>query len=329
MPRFSVVVPIYKVEAFLSKCIESILAQSYDDFELVLVDDGSPDNCPLICDEYAKKDDRIHVIHTENGGVGSARIAGEKKACGDYVCCVDGDDWVHPDYLKKFAEAICKYEPDIICCGYFLAYDESQTEVPFSGYSEYYDRSSIEKNIFPFLIQNEFCVGFPPSVWAKAIKRELYVAEQVAVPSQIKMGEDGAVVVPCLYNAGSMSVVEDCLYFYRQVATSLTKNKKPFDWEGPYLRYIHRNERMDLDCFDFREQQYRSTVHSLFNVVTSQFYRKENYFKIVKDIKQHLKNPVYDEAIRSCRFKSKKGRFAALALKYRLCGLIWLYSRIK
>ena len=98
---FSIIVPIYKVEPYVHKCIDSIVDQSYEDFELILVDDGSPDNCPKICDEYADKDKRIHVIHKKNGGLVSARNAGLKAATGEYVLYVDGDDWLLPDSLKK------------------------------------------------------------------------------------------------------------------------------------------------------------------------------------------------------------------------------------
>ena len=91
---FSVIVPIYKVEKYLNKCIDSILKQTFQDFELILVDDGSPDKCPKICDEYAKKDKRVRVIHKENAGLVAARNTGIKEAKGDYICYVDGDDWI-------------------------------------------------------------------------------------------------------------------------------------------------------------------------------------------------------------------------------------------
>ena len=99
---FSIIVAIYKVEKYLSQCIESILAQSYKNFELILVDDGSPDNCPVICDEYAKTDSRIKVVHKNNGGLVSARKAGIEIASGEYICFVDGDDFVQYDMLEQY-----------------------------------------------------------------------------------------------------------------------------------------------------------------------------------------------------------------------------------
>ena len=97
--EISVIVPIYRIEKYLPECIDSLLDQSFLNFELILVDDGSPDNCPKICDDYSKKDTRIKVIHKENGGLLSARKAGLKAAKGNYIAYVDGDDWVDKFYL--------------------------------------------------------------------------------------------------------------------------------------------------------------------------------------------------------------------------------------
>lgn len=332
MPKFSVVIPIYKVEAYLSYCIESVLNQTYPDFELILVDDGSPDGCPKICDAYAQKDSRVRVIHKENGGLVSARIAGVTESAGSYICCLDGDDWLREDCLEKVKDAILETQADIVCFRIRVVTGENDVMSPMKPLSYrmgYYDRQAIETEIFPFLIGDENSKSFPPSICGKVFKRDLYLQEQTAVPLRIKIGEDGACTVPCIYHAESIYLLEEDLYFYRQTTTSMTKKKQAFDWEGPHLRYVHRNNRIDLDSFDFREQQYRSTVHSLFNVVVSQFYKKESYWKIVKDIKVNLKNPVYAEAIRNCRFSSGKGRLAEFALRYRLYGLMWLYSRIK
>lgn len=329
--KFSVIVPIYKVEAYLQKCVDSILTQTYPDFELILVDDGSPDCCPAICDRYAEQDERVRVIHKENGGLVSARIAGAKEAQGEYVCCVDGDDWVHPLYLKKFYDAISSTGAEIVCCGCFKAFANESENVPkaLPYRFGYYDKEAIKESFFPKLIQDVNNAYFTPNVWSKAFKKELYLPEQLEVNPKIKIGEDIACTTGCVYHADSIYVLPDCLYYYRQNETAMTKERKPFDWNGPRLIAEHQNKRIDLKAFDFQEQVYRSIVHLLFNVVVSQFYRKESYWVIVKDIKRHLQDEMYVEAIQKCKFKSKKGRLAAFSLKYRLYGLMWLYSRCK
>ena len=111
-PSFSVVVPVYNVEPYLRQCIDSILGQSFSDFELILVDDGSPDGCPAICDEYAARDSRITVIHQQNAGLAKARKSGLRRASADYVCFVDSDDWVPPTgwtpYGRRHVPTICR-----------------------------------------------------------------------------------------------------------------------------------------------------------------------------------------------------------------------------
>ena len=113
-PVISIIVPVYKVEKQLNKCIESILNQTFKDYELILVDDGSPDNCGHICDEYEKKDSRIKVIHKKNGGLSDARNAGLDIALGKYIGFVDSDDIIHPQMYEKLYNCINKSNLDIV-----------------------------------------------------------------------------------------------------------------------------------------------------------------------------------------------------------------------
>lgn len=116
--RLSVVVPVYKVEQYLDRCVESILNQTFSDFELILVDDGSPDNCPCMCDEWANKDGRIKVIHQENRGLAGAVKSGVERSCAEYVTFVDSDDWVERTYLQVLYEGIVENQADVAQCNY-------------------------------------------------------------------------------------------------------------------------------------------------------------------------------------------------------------------
>lgn len=120
--QISVIVPVYKVEPYLRRCVDSILGQTFTDFELILVDDGSPDKCPDICDEYAQKDNRVHVIHQENGGLSVARNAGIDWAFTNsdsrWLSFVDSDDWVHPELLQSLYNAVIQNNVNIAVCGY-------------------------------------------------------------------------------------------------------------------------------------------------------------------------------------------------------------------
>ena len=154
---FSVIVPVYKVEKYLKPCVESVLNQTFSDFELILVDDGSPDNCPKICDEYKEKDKRVKVIHKTNGGLASARKEGIKVAEGDYVFNLDSDDKIELDTLECAYEILNKTKCDIISFSYKWVDEKGicigkTTDVKNEGY---YDRNMMEKEIFPHIMMDE------------------------------------------------------------------------------------------------------------------------------------------------------------------------------
>lgn len=119
-PLISVIVPIYKVEQYLNRCVQSIVDQTYKNLEIILVDDGSPDNSPAMCDAWAEKDDRVQVVHKKNGGVSSARNAGLDAANGAYIGFVDGDDYIEPDMYAQLLQAIQKDSSDMAVCGILL-----------------------------------------------------------------------------------------------------------------------------------------------------------------------------------------------------------------
>ena len=123
----SITVPVYKVEQYLYECVDSILAQSYSNLEIILVDDGSPDKCPLLCDDFAEKDSRVRVIHKKNGGLSSARNAGLDVANGTYICFVDSDDFIAPTMVHNLYEAIIKNEYCGIVSGQIVGYKDGQT----------------------------------------------------------------------------------------------------------------------------------------------------------------------------------------------------------
>lgn len=124
--KVSVVVPVYRVEEYLPSCIESICAQTYENLQIILVDDGSPDGCGQICDSYGEKDSRILVIHKENGGLSDARNAGIRAACGDYFLFVDSDDRITPDYVERLLDLANRYQADIVACD-FEEFTEDRT----------------------------------------------------------------------------------------------------------------------------------------------------------------------------------------------------------
>lgn len=328
-PLFSVIVPIYRVESFLNECVESLIKQTYQNIEIILVDDGSPDNCPKICDDYAKKDERIKVIHKKNGGIVSARQVGVELAQGEYIACIDGDDWIDLEYFMRFTKIILQYNPDIICCGSVWVYQNKEVKKNLALGEGIYDKQKIINHIFPILIENSKGEYFSASVWGKVFKKRIYQREQLANCS-VNIGEDAACVKPCIYYANSMYIMNDCLYYYRQNPKSITKDRKAFDWEGPKLIGQHFENQIPMDEFDFQEQVYRNITHNLFNVAVSQFNRKQKYNIIRKNILEKINEPYYKNAIVNCRYKKNlKGNLAKYSLKFGITFLMFLYNKLK
>lgn len=224
---FSVIVPIYNIEKYIKRCIESVLAQNFTDYELILVDDGSPDNCGAICDEYARVDDRIKVIHKVNGGLVSARQAGIQVAKGDYVFNLDGDDAMHEDALQNAYDILSKTKADIATFSIKYCYDDKDSEV-FDDLMEegLYDKAKMETHIYPKLLSDENMHHIFYFLCGKAIKRELLTGHQLRVNPAISLGEDLSCIVPCYLEAQSVYVSRAVSYLYMIRSDSISTDFK-------------------------------------------------------------------------------------------------------
>jgi glycosyltransferase involved in cell wall biosynthesis len=324
-PLFSIIVPVYKVEQYINECVDNILKQTYENFELILVDDGSPDRCPSICDEYKEKDSRVVVIHKNNEGVSRARADGVEKSRGQYLVFCDSDDLLCPDALQAVEKIISEYEPDEVL--FDMTTEPSGFVLKNSGL--FYERKDIEKKIFPYLLENKYGSYFDTSLWDGAYKRELYISNQVK-DCKIEIGEDLACKKAVTYNAQSLYIMDDVLYYYRPNQLSATKSKKMFLWDGPELIGKHIEAKIDLNSFDMREQLYRVVTHQLFLVVKSQFNRSDSYNAIKKDIEENIRNPYYCTAINNCKYSPKylKGIVAKYSLKYRFYNLMRVFCKL-
>ena len=200
----SVIVPIYMIEQYLGVCIESILNQTYTNLEIILVEDGSKDLCPEICDLYAKKDSRIKVIHKDNGGLVSARKAGIQIASGQYIGYVDGDDWIEKEFYESMYCAIKASEADMVCAGYTRElFDKSEQFLNICSSGVYHDENL--KHIYDSMISEGsfYRPGIYTYVWNKLFKRELLYLVQMNVDNRISIGEDAAVTYPALIESVS------------------------------------------------------------------------------------------------------------------------------
>ena len=218
---FSIIVPVYKVEKYINKCVDSILAQTYSDFELILVDDGSPDKSPEICDRYAEKDERIVVIHKENGGVVSARKAAAKIARGDYILHVDSDDWIAENLLKDLTDIIKEFEaPDTILFDSHKVYSDKQELMPQKLEAGYYNRSKMERDIIPYMMydpkQYFLTAMIVGQLWNKVIKSHIY-KEHCCKDESLYKSEDFACVYECIYFSDSFYYLNKPYYFYNKM----------------------------------------------------------------------------------------------------------------
>ena len=329
MPKYSIIVPVYNVEKFLESCIESVVQQSYEDWELILVDDGAKDRSPEICDEYAARDPRIRVIHKTNEGVSIARKTGCERALGSHVLFVDGDDRLEPACLETADRLLREHPVDILKFGCIREDETGKTKLEPPRYKGRFTRERMEKEIFPCLIHSENARYYSPSVWGNVFSKETVLPYMIADRRAV-VAQDSACVIPAVYHAGSMYFSDQCMYCYRYNTSSTTKGKKMYPWENPLAIAEHLCKTVDMDRYDFRQQLYRRVAHDVFNVCVSRFYGKKSFRETSAEIRQELKRELYDKAIKTAVFKgSKKALFMMIALKYRLTGLMYLYAKMK
>lgn len=224
----SVIVPIYNIEEYLTRCIESLINQTYKNLEIILVNDGSTDNAKEICNKYALNDARIKVIHKENGGLVSARQAGLAVSTGDYIGYVDGDDWVEPEMYEDLVFYARKFDVDIVIAGHKEELAGNIVEVLFNSIQcGLYINDDLEKLIYPYMLyMGKFSqFGIFSYLWNKLFRREVLYDNQMAVDKRIFMAEDAACTYPTLLTANSIYISESSHYHYVQRVDSMVKSR--------------------------------------------------------------------------------------------------------
>ncbi len=209
----SVIVPIYNVENYLKECVDSLLVQSYDNLEILLIDDGSKDKCPTICDEYAQKDNRIKVVHKTNGGLSDARNEGLRRATGEYIGFVDSDDWIEPNMYSLLMEGIIKDQADISICGYYRSYVDKEEKCV-----DCYNGSLGAKETLTKLFEG---VEIHDHSVTKLYKKELW--DDIFFPVG-KLYEDIRTIYKVIARSNRVSIVGEALYHYRQREGSLIRS---------------------------------------------------------------------------------------------------------
>lgn len=257
MPLISVIVPVYKVEKYLDRCLTSIVSQTFGDFELILIDDGSPDNCPQKCDEWKKRDERITVIHQKNSGLSAARNSGIRIAKGSYFTFVDSDDWVSQTMLADLYELIVKYDADIAICDFVKADKEIVIEDKAKFVETVYSQEEFMKVIMR--VTGNRCIHY---AWGKLYRKKVIDSDShypVGMLNEDVEGMFKAVIE-------SQKIVETTKigYYYFENHESISRRKF-----GDNFLCLHDVWRRILELSDNRAPEYHDYVE--YNYVRSDF----------------------------------------------------------
>lgn len=319
-PLISVIVPIYKVENYLSKCVESIIAQEYSNIEIILVDDGSPDNCGRICDDFASKDTRIKVIHKKNGGLSSARNAGIDIATGEYLGFVDSDDSIEPFMYKKLISSVIENKTKLSVCAVNYVFENGETLT----------KSNLDEDcIFDFyqaMIEMNSHRIFDMGAWSKLYHRDLFL--NLRFPEG-KLSEDYYIMYKIFDRAQKISYVSTPCYNYLQRQNSITHNTK----------INHDHEYAAKNQMEYLEKKYpdlRTLGHTAYASAALTVYDSyiKNSVKCPKKDIKHFKSVVKEnkEYINNADFlsKSKKVQFQLFLINTTLYNIVFkMYRKIK
>lgn len=225
--KISVIVPIYNVEPYLVKCIESILGQTYTNLQVILVDDGATDDSGKICDDFARKDNRIQVIHKMNGGLVSARKAGLKIADGDFIGFVDSDDYVEPSYYEILLKDIVNSQADLVHTGYIYdQYGYSTKILQFENAVCDLNSDVAAQMIKQYILGQEKSINITASIWSKLFKSDLIKKCYEKVPDGQSFGEDLICLCACLLEGKKICLHREAFYHYNMRPGSITNKKE-------------------------------------------------------------------------------------------------------
>ena len=263
--KISVVVPVYKVEKYLNKCVESIVTQTYENLEILLVDDGSPDGCPQICDMWAEKDKRIKVIHKENGGLSSARNAALDIATGDYVSFVDSDDWIDPDMMETLLVSI--EDADVSMCGFYMDYLDTNETVLIKPLNYVVEGTEVFKTFILDEMRPEMC-------------GKLYVTDlfaNIRFDTETKYAEDLQMNYHIMKKAKKFVSVDKCMYHYlRRSEGSITAS---YMTDGRAQGYKLTKYFVENECdSELRELCVWRHIRGMFAILNRLINNNDSYF---------------------------------------------------
>lgn len=279
-PLISVIVPVYKVEKYICECIESIINQTYKNLEIILIDDESPDNSGIICDEYAKKDPRLKVIHQKNGGLSDARNSGLKIMTGEFLMFVDSDDYITKDCIEKLYELSIHYNADLVIGG-TEKFDDETKKVIWSTYDNSDNISVLDKEAAMKDMFENGCAS-----WARLYRSEIH--KDILFPVG-EINEDEAIVLHLLEQCHRVIKTNYVIYNYRYRTESITSTR----WERKKLDWVNHC-KVNLEFVSFKypdlinaaKLRYRNSVVWALNNMT---YNPKKFSDIIPKFRNELK----------------------------------------
>ena len=339
MPKVSIVIPVYNMEQYLDRCMESVLSQTLTDLEIILVDDGSRDASPAMCDEYAARDQRIQVLHKKNGGLTSAWKAGSELATGEYIGYVDSDDYIESDMYRRMYERAKEEDADIACCGLRHIYEEAgrkewteQMEFP----EDVFDASAIKEQMYPVLMNDGSFMGrrLQPNRVTKIVRRSLVQKNLADCADEVTIGEDFQFSLAMFLDAGKVVILRDFFpYYYWMNQASMT-----MQYDAAYMekiRIMRKNLQRISELkgnYDFASQIRNDFLCLVILHVKGGIYKKKNapYREHRQDMKNICIAADVSEALR-CHTMTKLSlpeKIFVFFMKHHMYAAIFLVVRI-
>lgn len=295
----SVIVPIYRVEKYIEKCVDSIRNQTYKNLEIILVDDGSDDSCPQICDMYAQKDGRVKVIHQLNGGTNSARKAGMRIATGKYVGYVDGDDWIEPEMYEKLYRYAVESGCSIVESGVIDSWNEKYVKrFPCISEGKYIEQD-FEKDVEPFFIYTGtfYQNGLFPYLVTKLFQKECIESFQISNDDSCNVMDDVLCTYPAVEATKSIYITYECFYHYR-VREDSTKRIVRTN----VLEMVQENYKNWIERFAGRLAQNQMHFLILYLLISKEPWafddpKSDTYLSIYGDIKREDRIVLYGAGV--------------------------------
>ncbi|NWQ39168.1 glycosyltransferase [Bacillus sp. EB106-08-02-XG196] len=326
VPKISVIIPVYNVENYLHRCVDSVLNQTFQDFEIILINDGSKDSSGEICDDYAKQDKRIKVIHKKNARVSAARNDGIKMAKGKYLSFIDSDDWIEPPMYQEMFNKAEDLDLDFIMCDYKKKsndYEDKRSQ-PIRG--GYYSKDDIKNELFNCLIMFED-IEFPPTIsnWLCLFNLEFLKNNSLYYDEDIHYSEDSILGSKIMFHATSFYYLKGHYYynyFYNPNSTTNTYNEKK--WNA-YLKINGRMEKYfgKVVEFDFSRQIQINMLYFTLNALGQIKYSEVDEKKRIDMIKRIMYHPKVTETLKDFKLPnvSWKTKIIILLIKFKMVRL--------